>query len=585
VKALRKLLGRDADHDVSAFPSGVGAGHLIEPGKASVSSANDADPARRFDVLSIEKIPAFRASLNLVSEASANSIRSECVVLDTGYSTVVIVCVPAFLARPQYDAIRAAARSENISIDKTITAPKELVSELHRLCEEKQGAGLAIQADNTRHVQLYDDLIRGANMLGASDIHMFLDPRAKSTVRIRVHGRMHTWRQFDTPALVSALQAGFQARTRKGTNSAGSWVPERSLNTMTEHLIGEQTILARLTSEPAYNDTCGIVTRLLKSGVKVDDFPTIEKLGYSPQQCADIRKALAINRGLLLLVGPTGSGKSTSLRSYLYAIPRLDTLAAFSVEEPVEYELPGVVQFSLQTNADDDPETVRNKFNAKLKQLMRMDPDVALLGEIRDSYAASVAAEFARTGHRALATLHGDSAEDALDRAMGSQIAMAPDVLAASCIFGAYQRLMPRLCDGDGCRVPARKVLPQRSQDALTGKFGLSLDHVYCAGEGCEKCWNAELKQGGYMGVELVAETILLTTPGMRELILAKDIPALRRLRRSLRRSAFSDADTLGKTAYEHAIYKASIGLIDPRDIEAEFESLESYEVMELAAC
>jgi len=578
------MFGREADQDGAAFPAGLGTGHLIQPSQASEPSANEA-AAERFDAVAVSDIPTFRASVNLVPQATAKAISSECIVLDAGYSTVIIVCLPAFLEKAHYDSLREAARSENISIDQTITAPAALIAELHRICEAKQGAGLSIQADHTRHVQLYDDLIRGAFDLGASDVHIFLDPRAKSTVRIRVHGRMSTWRQFDTQALVSALQAGFQARTRKGTNSAGSWTPERSLNTMTEHLIGDTMVLARLTSEPAYNETCGIVMRLLQSGVKVDAFPTIEKLGYSDQQNNDVRAALAINRGLALLTGPTGSGKSTSLRSFLYAIPRLNTLAAFSVEEPVEYELPGVTQFSLQTNADEDPETVQQKFNAKLKQLMRMDPDVALLGEIRDAFAARVAAEFARTGHRALATLHGDSAEDALDRAMGSQIAMPPDVLAAACIFSGYQRLLPKLCDGEGCRVPARKILSQRKQDALTGKFGLNLDHVYCAGNGCEKCWNAELKRGGYLGVTLVAETILLTTPGMRELILARDIPGLRKLRRGMRKSSFSDPDTLGKTAYEHAIYKASIGEIDPQDIEAEFESLETYEVMELRAC
>ncbi|MGT2457765.1 ATPase, T2SS/T4P/T4SS family [Cupriavidus basilensis] len=583
-RVIDRLSGRA---DESAALSGGRS--LIEGSQANpeggIGGAEPAGNSGKYDVERVSGVTRFRGLMDLISPAVSEANRKECIVLDVGYSTVHIVCVPEFLAKPTYDAFRQAARRDSISVEKTVTAPASVIAELFAVAESRRGPGLAVESQSTRHTQLYDDLIRGAFELGASDLHIVLDTGGRSRVRVRRHARMRDWKQFDTPVLLSALSAGFQNKTRSGTNSSGSFSMERAMNTMTTHLIGDNQVNGRLSSYPLINSSCAIVIRLLQAGAKVELFPTLAQLGYSPQQIAEIEHALAINKGLILLNGSTGSGKSTSLRTFLYAIPRRKELCIRSVEEPVEYDLPGIDQMSVQTSPDDEPEVVAGKFNAALKQLVRMDPDVGMVGEIRDSLAANLVSELVRTGHRGLATLHADSAEDGISRAAGGQIAIPREVLGANAflLMSGYQRLLPVLCPH--CKLPAEGVLNDAQKTALTQKFGIDLAGVYCANdEGCEHCWNEELDYGGTVGQTLAVE-LLSPTKEMRLAIRAGEFDALQGMRRRMRRAAFSDPDTLGKTAFEHALYKASIGVIDPRDIEAEFEPLETYEVLELQPC
>lgn len=585
LNALRKSIGQASSSNGIAVRT-LGGVALTEAAQAGDVPAlhQPAASVGNFDVSSIQQIARFRSIVHLVNENVTETHRRECIVLDMGYSTVHIVCMPEFLARSAYDTFREAARRESLSIEKTITAPGSVIAELYAMADAQQRPGLAM-VESTRHTQLYDDLARGAFELGASDIHITLgNATTKSKVRVRRHGRMRDWKQFDTPVLLAALSAGFQSKTRTGTNSGGSFNVERAMSTMTNHLIGDTHVNCRLSSYPLINNGCAIVLRLLQSGAKREAFPTLKKLGYSPQQIEQIMRALATTKGLILLNGPTGSGKSTSLRSFIYAIPRWQELCIRAVEEPVEYELPGVDQMSVQTSVDDEPEEVQKRFNAALKQMVRMDPDVGMMGEIRDALSAHMALQLVQTGHKGLATLHGDSAEDALFRLIGKQFEVDPNVLASSVTASGYQKLLPVLCDK--CKISAGKILPATTQKALTEKFGLNLSSIYCANEeGCEKCWNEELNYGGTLDQTLVAEFLTPTTPVMRQFIREGDFEGLRLYRRQLRTAKFHEADTMGKTALEHALYKVSEGDVDPRDIEADFEPLDGYEVVEPKAC
>ncbi|KAA0178813.1 hypothetical protein FX016_23050 [Cupriavidus gilardii] len=556
----------DTKHAVSATPSS--------------STTNEVS----YDVTDVAEVGKFRGAVVLISEAVTGANRKDCIVLDMGYSTVHIVCVPSFLSKPVYDSFVTAARAEGLSIGKTVRAPERVIADLHAVADRAHRPGLATENQETRHTQLFEDLTRGAFLLGSSDIHIVLQPAGRSIVRLRRHGRMRRWKEFDTPVLSAAIAAGFQSKTRSGTNSAGAFHMDRAMSTMTQHLIGDDQVNARLSSWPLINRGCAVVMRLLQSNPKRTSFPTLTQLGYSQEQVQQIMRALATMKGLIILNGSTGSGKSTSLRSMVYEIPHWEELCIRSVEEPVEYELPGVEQASVQTSPDDPPEAVQEKFNACLKQMVRMDPDVGLVGEIRDALSAHMALQLAMTGHKAMTTLHGDSAEDALFRLIGRQFGVDPAVLASCCTLSGYQKLLPVMCPH--CKVPAGKVLPASMKTALVKRYRLDLATMYCVNEeGCEHCRDEELNYGGTVGQTLAAEFISPTTAEMKAMVRAGDFENLRNHRRSQRKTGFADPDTQGKTAFEHALYKASIGLIDPRDIEADFEPLDAYDLREIVAC
>ena len=320
----------------------------------------------------------------------------------------------------------------------------------------------------------------------------------------------------------------------------------------------------------------------------------MDRLGMSPDEQAQIISVLDYPHGIILVTGPTGSGKSTSLNAFLRKINSTD-LRIITVEDPVEYLNPFMRQISVQRNTDDPEEVVKMKFLSALRSVLRMDPDVLMQGEIRDRDSASLASEFNRTGHRIFTTVHGDSCVDVLDRLAGDEIGINPSTLAAKKYLSAvmYQKLLPKVCQN--CRIPAIQVLSEGTKNVLVKKFSVNPSSMFCANdEGCELCRinlnsaasltstvQAHHGIAGTKGMTVVAE-ILTPDDAIREAIRNKDWKRVEDLWRGTRNCGFDSPDMRGKTSFEHALYKACIGIIDPRDIEADFESFETYQIREL---
>lgn len=252
------------------------------------------------------------------------------------------------------------------------------------------------------------------------------------------------------------------------------------------------------------------------------------------------------------------------------------------MEDPVEYLNPFMRQISVQRNSDDPDEVVKMKFLSALRSVLRMDPDVLMLGEIRDHESGSIASEFNRTGHRVFTTVHGDGCIDVLARLTSDEIGIHPQTLAAKKYLSAvmYQKLLPKLCPH--CKVPAQTVLPEKTQQTLRQKFHVDPGTMFVANEqGCPHCRLADVGIAGTKGMTVVAE-ILTPTEEIRDSIRQQDWRQLEILWRSQRIAGFDSPHMGGKTAFEHALYKACAGLVDPQDIEADFESFETYSVFAL---
>src|SRR5207248_9881700 len=264
---------------------------------------------------------------------------------------------------------------------------------------------------------------------------------------------------------------------------------------------------------------------------------TPEELGLDPARASLLGRLVEKPHGLFLTTGPTGSGKTTTLYSILQSIysPELKIL---TIEDPVEYELPGVAQIPVRPS--------RNfTFANGLRSILRQDPDVVMVGEIRDSETAEIAIRAALTGHQVFSTLHTNDSTGAVTRLIDMGVEA---FLISSSLEGVLaQRLVRRLCPT--CRVEAEVALAVREKIEVLGARKLA--GPFYRGRGCEEC-----RETGYRGRIGIFE-LLPITPELRELILQKRSNA--ELKATAQRTMI--------TMHQDALQKAASGITSLEEI------------------
>jgi len=263
--------------------------------------------------------------------------------------------------------------------------------------------------------------------------------------------------------------------------------------------LGSQEFDLRVSSLPTvYGEK--IVTRLLDKG-SMKSYK-LENVGFDPQSLNIFRNALKSSYGLLLITGPTGSGKTTTLYAALNEINTIEKNIV-TVEDPVEYMLEGINQTQVNAKA-------RMTFAAGLRAILRQDPDVILVGEIRDGETAEIAVKAATTGHLVLSTLHTNDAAGAFTRLVDMDI--EPFLVASSVLGAVAQRLVRLICPK--CR--QSYVPPPDSPERLFVGIGPEQPLTLYRGAGCNECRNS-----GYRGRMAILE-VLPMTAGLRALIIQK---------------------------------------------------------------
>lgn len=319
-------------------------------------------------------------------------------------------------------------------------------------------------------VALGEELLRAAVMRQASDIH--IDPtRDDVRVRLRVDGVLEDYKRLPSSAQASLCS---RIKVMSGMDIAERRAPQDGAFTYQFGGIEKMhAIDVRVASLPTkYGER--MTLRLLASQ---DQMLTLEKLGMNERDLATIERMIAQPHGLVLLTGPTGGGKSTTLYAAIRRLQASGSLNIITVEDPVEYEIPGVAQVEVDS-AD------KVSFGKALRSLLRHDPDVLVIGEVRDLDSLDVAVKASLTGHLVFSTLHTNNAASVVTRLV--DMGMPAHLIGATLRLSVAQRLVRRLCQH--CRQPVLLEASRAHALGIPDSAGQMAFEpggcLYCAGRG-----------------------------------------------------------------------------------------------------
>lgn len=375
-------------------------------------------------------------------------------------------------------------------------------------------------------IKIVNYLIMQAIQLKASDIHVEPEENVLN-VRYRIDGLLHK-----QPALPKDLAPAILSRFKiiSGMDIAEKRLPQDGRIIMQ---VGNKDIDFRVSTCPTLHGE-NIVLRILdKSGLVLG----LESLGFPPKEYKLFRELISSPYGIILVTGPTGSGKTTTLYSALQILNR-DDVNIMTVEDPVEYQFSGMRQVHVNTKAG-------LNFATALRSFLRQDPDIVMVGEIRDKETAEIAVQAALTGHLVFSTLHTNDSASAFTRLV--DMGVEPFLVSSSLLGILAQRLVRRVCEK--CREhysPSPELLRDLGLEDRSGKIS------FCKGKGCKVC-----SQSGYKGRVGIYE-LLKVSPAIQELVLKRSSAD------AIRQQALKEGMTSLRQA---AVEKMLLGLTTPEEV------------------
>ena len=338
-------------------------------------------------------------------------------------------------------------------------------------------------------IQLVSSIIGDAIRMGASDIHV--EPlKHAMRVRYRLDGYLRTILELPQRVQSSCIT---RLKIISGLDISESRKPQDG---RTRAVLEGREVDMRVSSLPTYFGEKVVLRILDPKAVMVD----LDRLGFTERDLENLKQVLSSSQGMILCTGPTGSGKTSTLYSALIRLNQ-ECDNVVTVEDPIEYQLDGINQVQVNARAG-------VTFASALRSILRQDPDVVLIGEIRDLETAEIAVQSAQTGHLVLSTLHTNDSLSTVSRLV--LMGIAPYLLASSLLCVIAQRLVRRLCPH--CR---KQVEPSPAALALLRAAGTTqIPQQTYGAEGCEHC-----NYLGYRGRMGIFE-FLLVTDRIRQLLL-----------------------------------------------------------------
>ncbi|BAF70992.1 GspE/PulE family protein [Sulfurovum sp. NBC37-1] len=379
-------------------------------------------------------------------------------------------------------------------------------------------------------IKLVNSLFFQAIKKGASDIHIESGER-KGEVRLRIDGALKKHLDLEKSIINLVIN---RIKVISSLDISEKRVPQDG---RTQISISGKTLDVRVSVLPTYYGERVVMRILMQS----EHIPSLQELGFAEDLTEDLYKLLNHAHGMILVTGPTGSGKSTTLHAFLQHIATPDK-NIITVEDPVEYNASNISQIQVNTK-------VGLTFAAGLRSILRQDPDIIMVGEIRDSETADIALRSALTGHLLLSTLHTNDSTSSLSRLMDMGI---ENFLISATLLGVLaQRLTRKLC----VHCKEKALLPS----AIAEEISVAVDKLYFRAVGCKEC-----DFTGYKGRQAIGELFIIDDR-VKEMM--KDGFNDHQVREVMKKNGMKTiADKLkemllsGETSYEEAL---RVGLMD----------------------
>jgi type II secretory ATPase GspE/PulE/Tfp pilus assembly ATPase PilB-like protein len=538
-------------------------------------------------LVSAEALPDFKRVITGVEADStlriSAAVRKEFVAVEIQPGIAIVAATARFSERAQFATFLKDLASHDLLVQEEMIATEEVIAAIY---EGKRDVAFKGEREASRAIGNFRDIIEAAHAYGASDVH--IEPRdflGEVEVRFRANGDLYTYRRLPKNIVRRALSAAYSDLVQKNTNSGNSFQPSAPQSAMIPLVLGRDTVNLRWQSAPTVGGY-DVGLRLLDGNFKNYSVLMPDQMGLSPSQLALIDTLNYVSGGITVLTGETGSGKTTLLRALSYMLPDRELKKQFAVSEPSEYPLPWLSEISIIRRPDESDDEANRKYAEVIRTLMRMDPDDVTISEVRDRVVMGLVSELALTGHPVRFSLHAGDIISAVMRMAGGRLQLPIDELAAEGFINAVgnQKLVPTLCNH--CKLSAEDVMQKSDLELLRSKFGLDTSKMACRNHaGCPKCrldglFSRDGKvAGGTRRPTLVAE-LYRPTPEFRERVAARDWSGARTVWRGERKTGFANEDMTGKTLYEHALFKASRGEIDPQFINRSMQSFAQYRVM-----
>ena len=421
--------------------------------------------------------------LGVIKESSGENENTFFVVINNPLAVHPLDDLIRLLGLQDYQVVlstkRAVLSAINTAYDLNRDSAEQLVQDMEEdsesiISEIEDTKDLLDDTSDAPIIRLVNHIISQSIKARASDIHIEAYPDSFK-VRYRVDGILY---DLLTPpkGIQSALISRIKVMAKM--NIAEKRLPQDS---RIDVKIGNEEVDIRVSTIPTVFGE-RVVLRLLN---KTSSLIKLTDIGLSPERLTTLKKIINSPNGIFLVTGPTGSGKTTTLYSVLSSINNPD-INIITVEDPVEYQIKGVNQIQVNPKID-------LTFARGLRSIVRQDPDVILIGEIRDKETASIAVQSALTGHLVFSTLHTNDAPSAITRLV--DIGVEPFLISSSVVAVAAQRLIRVLCDE--CKTP---FVPD---DAALKGLGISKDQIrnrtLFKATGCPECFNTGYK--GRIGI------------------------------------------------------------------------------------
>ncbi len=438
----------------------------------------------------------------------------------------VVVAFSDPLHKPTVDSARNIFKKE---IEIAISKKDSIDFAIQKMIREQNKDKKPLTMDDESIVGIANTIIINAIRAKASDIH--IEPmHDRFRVRFRIDGIMHHIKDYSKdilPLIVSRIKIMTELDIAEKRRHQGGRI---------DFQFGEYQVDLRVSTYVTVHGE-KIVFRIIN---KMDSLLKVNELGMPPRMLESFTtKALHAPSGVTIVTGPTGSGKTSTVYSCIDHLNTIET-SIITAEDPVEYVIDGIGQCSIN-------EKLNLTFEETLRHIVRQDPDIIVIGEIRDFFSADVAVQAALTGHQVLSTFHTEDSIGALIRLINMKI--EPFLIASTINCVLAQRLLRKVCPN--CR---KKYTPGPTEMKLLGYSGGELaGGTFYKGDGCGNC-----RQTGHVG-RIAVHEMLLPDENVRDAVLKNETTHV------LRKVSIESTGMV--TLFENGIYKAAKGITSIEEI------------------